>query len=205
MWTLPAPAWTTLSWPSSVQPSWHWEVTYLRSSAVSPLISPPSLHLQFVCRVPKPSSPLEPTWGVAPLCPGLVLRLLVFLASLPTCLLLNSWLGLLSFLLLGLYLDKDPCLGAPSHRCLLTFQPLQVCQAISLHVLKFLNLLLHQSDPPPQPSTASRPQSPATPLHNTTLSRLQPPQATRCPHRWVPIPNLCPNQACQSTAKPKLL
>lgn len=102
MSTLPVLAWRTQNWPSLVQPSWPWVVIYQKISAASHPTFLPSPPLQLVCLVLKPSFPLVLTLAAAVLCLGLVLQLLVFLASLPTCHLQSSWPGLLSFLLLGL-------------------------------------------------------------------------------------------------------
>lgn len=86
-------AWRTQSWPSLAQPFWPWVVTYLRNSVASPQTFIPSPPQQLICLVLKPSPPLVLTWVAAVLCLGPVLRLLVFLASLPTCLLQSSWHG----------------------------------------------------------------------------------------------------------------
>lgn len=168
-----------------MRPSWPWEVTCLRISAACLLIFLPSLALQHICLVLMPTCNLVLTW-VAPLCLGRLLQLLVFHASLLTCHLQNSWLGLLSFLLQGLMQHRDPCHVGPYHRCLHKCHPRQGSLAIGLPLLKLPNLAmlpLSLFDLQPPRWTASRHLYPATPPHNTTLSHLQPQLVTLCLHR----------------------
>ena len=210
--TLPALAWMTQSWLSLVQPSWPWGVTYRRSSAAYPLTFLPSPPLQLICQALKPSSRLLQTWAAAAPCLGLVLQLLVFLASLPTFPHQSSWQGLLSFLCLGVLELRDLCHGDHSlkclHRCLHKCQTRQLCQVIGHPFLTPPNLGLSplpQSGPQPPLWIAFRPLSPVTPRHHTTQSLLQPQLATLYPHRWGHTPISFPNKECPFMACHKRL
>lgn len=141
------------------------------------------------------------TWEAAALCPGVVLRLLVFLASLPTCPLRSCWHGSLSFLLLDpCHVDLSLRLPSKCHRkCHHKCPRRRRSQCTGHPLLKppnpaLLPLPLPQPGPPPPLWTASRLRSQAMPLHSTSKCRRQ---ATLCPHRWGPTPSSYTNQGCQ--------